>query len=84
MAVGLVNDVGLNHQVIVNKVRRKRGIGPDPPYPGGRQEDVLRVLPVKSRSTALIPQVHFRKLPDHQVLEPRRPAAPPNGPPTRP
>ena len=61
MAIGLVNDVGLNHQVVVDKVRRIGGVGPDPPHPGRGQEDVVRAFPAeKIGHRGLIPKVQFR------------------------
>jgi len=43
-APGLVNDVALHHQVVVNELRRVGVIGPNTPHPGGSQDHHIRPL----------------------------------------
>ena len=58
MPVSLMKDIGFDHQVVVNKLRRVGGIGSDSAHPGRSQEDVLGALPAeKVDHRGLIPQV---------------------------
>ena len=41
MHIRLVQDVGLDHQVVVNELRRVGVVGPDAPHPGRGQKDIV-------------------------------------------
>ena len=59
-AVGCVNDVGLDGQVLVNKLRRIGTVGPDAPHLRGSQKNIFGPLPIKKCFDPLLPcEVQF-------------------------
>ena len=80
-----MNDVALNHQVVVNELGREGGVGPDAAHPGRGQKNIIRSFPAKEAGhRALVPQVQLPVLRLSRLVNPaflrRRRMAPPTRP----
>ena len=67
----LVDYVGLDHQVVVDELRRVAVVCDDPSHPCGGKEDILRpLLSEEPRHRPLVPQVELAARPEDEVGKP--------------
>jgi hypothetical protein len=65
---GLVNDIVLNHQVVMHEFRRVAAVGVNAPDPGRGKKDIVRApLCKKSRNLSLVGQIELSAPGDEQV-----------------